>query len=453
MWLLPAFARVSSLAARIYYRLTVTGGPVPQQGSVLLVANHPNSLLDPVLVAAGAGRPVRFLAKAPLFSDRLIGWLIRGAGAIPVYRRIDDPGATRQNVDTFRAVFAELGRGAAIGLFPEGISHSEPSLTPLKTGAARIALGTWARIRTDAGAARMTPGVAGPFPIIPIGIVLRRKDTFRSPAAVMIGAPVVWKDLADRTDDDHDAVRELTKRIDDALRDVTVNLDRWEDEPLVRCAESVWRAEFGGESTPEPRITRLRITTAILADLRARPQPRWTTLVRDLRGHARRLQRLGLSPAALDTDTRLSGSVGWVARRLYLIGIPTILIATSSWIMFWVPYQVTRLLAGVAKPDLDQRSTHKLLIGIVLYGLWLALAVIVAVWLWGPWAGLFVIILMPAVGMVGLWIRERWRGAWKDIRRFFLLRSRREVVSELRADQRRLAAEFKALYATWQTNA
>ncbi len=447
MWLLPAFATISSIAARIYYRLTITGGPVPKNGPVLLVANHPNSLMDPMLVAAGAGRPVRFLAKAPLFSDRAIGWLIRAAGAIPVYRRIDDPGATSQNLDTFRAVFAELGRGAAIGIFPEGISHSEPSLAPLKTGAARIALGTWARARS---APAFDPNTeSGPFPVVPIGIVLRRKDIFRSAAHVMIGRPVPWSDLADRSDEDQDAVRTLTARIDDALRHVTVNLERWEDEPLVHCAEAVWKTEVGGDTAPDLRVARLRVTTEILTDLRTKPQPRWTSLLRDLRAHARRLQRLGLSPAALQAETRFAGNVSWVVRRLYLIGIPIILIAVASWVAFWIPYHATRVLSRVGKPGLDQRSTYKLLIGIVVYGLWvIAIGVIVS---WGSRLsiGMLVFMLLPTVGVVGLWVRERWRGAWRDVRRFFLMRSRHEVVTELQAEQRRLAAELKALYEEW----
>ena len=64
---------------------------------MLLVANHPNSLLDPAMVAVAARRPVRFLAKAPLFSDRLVGFLVRGAGSIPVYRKSDDPSQVGRN--------------------------------------------------------------------------------------------------------------------------------------------------------------------------------------------------------------------------------------------------------------------------------------------------------------------------------------------------------------------
>ena len=91
MWLLPLVPRLARVAAFVYYRVRYRGSGVPPSGPLLLVANHPNSLLDPMLVAAVARRPVRFLAKAPLFTDAKVGWLIRAAGSIPVYRRSDDP--------------------------------------------------------------------------------------------------------------------------------------------------------------------------------------------------------------------------------------------------------------------------------------------------------------------------------------------------------------------------
>jgi glycerol-3-phosphate O-acyltransferase/dihydroxyacetone phosphate acyltransferase len=58
---------------------------------VLLVANHLNSLLNRWWRRWHAGR-VRFLAKAPLFDMAVIGWLPKGAGAIPVYRAQDNAG-------------------------------------------------------------------------------------------------------------------------------------------------------------------------------------------------------------------------------------------------------------------------------------------------------------------------------------------------------------------------
>ena len=51
MWLLPVFSTLARLASHIYYKVRFTGPAIPA-GPVLLVANHPNSLLDPTLVVS-----------------------------------------------------------------------------------------------------------------------------------------------------------------------------------------------------------------------------------------------------------------------------------------------------------------------------------------------------------------------------------------------------------------
>ena len=209
MWLLPWLGPVARTAANVYYRLTVTGAALPP-GPLLLVANHPNGLIDPMLVSAAARRPLRYLAKAPLVTGRF-GWLFRSVGSIPVYRQQDDPSQMERNADSLREAEAALQGGAAIALFPEGISHDSPSLTSLKTGAARIALGAAAKGDT-------------PISIVPVGLVLRDKPAFRSEAHVIVGDPVEWGDLASRGASDQEAVRTLTSRIEEGLRAVTVNL-------------------------------------------------------------------------------------------------------------------------------------------------------------------------------------------------------------------------------------
>ena len=114
--------------------------------------------------------------------------------------------------------------------------------------------------------------------------------------------------------------------------------------------------------------------------------------------------------------------------------------------MFWVPFQATRRTVGLFRTDPDQLSTYKLLVGIAIYTLWVLLVVAVAGLVAGPLVGLAVLLLMPTVGMVGLTIRERWRGFWADARRFFLLRSRGEQVRSLHDHQAKLAQRLKALY-------
>ena len=433
MWLSPAFSLLANAAARIYYRLLIAGGRVPGDGPVLLVANHPNSLIDPILVCAAARRPVRFLAKAPLFTDIKTGWMVRAVGAIPVYRRMDDPGLMDRNTDMFRAVYGSLARGAAVGIFPEGESHSEASMVTLKTGAARIVLGTHA-----------AHGVR--VPIVPVGLVFRQKDIFRSDALIVVGSPVAWDDLAGPGLEDAGAVRNLTERIGAGLRQVTLNLERWEDRPLVETAVAIWEAEWGSDPDRAERMQRLDVTTRILADLRRQPEARWDELARDTLAHGRRLARLRLSPRWLGARADLATSVRWAVRRYVLVMPIALLVALAGVLLFFAPYRITGTLVDRRRLDVDERSSWKLLLGGAIYGIWLLLLAVVAGITWGPAAVVAVLLAAPAVGMAGLVIRERWRGAWSDARRFFLLRGRRDLVATLRDRQRDLAERFKALY-------
>lgn len=438
-WLLPVFPPVARGAAFVYYRMRYAGTAVPARGPLLLVANHPNSLLDPMLVVAAARRPVRFLAKAPLFRDPKTAWLVKSAGAIPVYRRTDDPAEVGRNVDAFDAVHGQLGRGAAVGIFPEGLSHSEPALAPLKTGAARMAL----------GAARQTDARVR---IVPVGLMFRAKDVFRSEALVVTGTPIEWDDLAGRGPDDPEAVRDLTMRIADGLGRVTLNLERWADWPLVECAIRIWEAEQRVRPEPRDRVMRLDVTTRLLATVRRTRDADGLALADDVSRFARRLARLRLRPADLAADVSARRGLAWAVGRAYLLFPLALVGALAGWLAFYPPYRLTGWAVRRVPLRVDETSTWKLLVGLGIYGFWVAavaafagvLAGRAGGWWWaaGVLAGL---VGLPALGMTGLLIRERWHGAWNDARRFLLLRSRRDLVAQLLADRRALGERMETL--------
>lgn len=431
MWLAPFLSHVSNAALRVYYRLHRAGGAVPRSGPVLLVANHPNSLLDPAMVALAARRPVRFLAKAPLFTDRLVGFLVRGAGSIPVYRKSDDPSQVARNEEMFRAVHEALAGGAAVGIFPEGVSHSDPSLAPLKTGAARIALGTLASHNVR-------------VPIIPIGSVFRDKNVFRSEALVTVGQAIAWDDLSPDTGSDGHAVRELTQRIDRALRDVTVNLDRWEDAALVELAEAIYAAEFGKATDAAAWVARLRTTTETLTQLRQESDGS-IPLAKDILRHGRILQRLGVRPHDLVEDPRRPGALRWLVRRLPLGGIIPLLVLAVGTALFFVPYRLTGLVEKRARPRDDVRSTHKLLAGIIIFPLWILTVSLVVAIMVGPLTGLLALAGLPALGLFTLGLHEQWSDARAEAARYVTLRRRREMIEPLRDAQRELGVRLKAV--------
>src|SRR6266508_4168911 len=123
---------------RFWVRLDCEGLPyVPSNGPVIIAANH-ISYFDPLCLGVfvdATGRQARFLAKAELFQGRLLGWLLRAAGQIPVYRETRD--AARSLVEAVAA----MREGAAVVIYPEGTTTRNPDFSPMlpKSGVARLA--------------------------------------------------------------------------------------------------------------------------------------------------------------------------------------------------------------------------------------------------------------------------------------------------------------------------
>lgn len=424
---------IQRAAARIFHRVSLAGPTVPQAGPVLLVANHQNSLLDPSLIQVVAKRPVRFLAKAPLFTDPLVGPLVRGAGSIPVYRKLDGEVPTGANESMFRAVHQRLAAGDAIGLFPEGISHGEPRLAPLRTGAARIALGAAAA------------GVR--LPIVPIGIVLRDRGIFRSEVLLVSGLPVEWSDLADRGEEDTDAVRQLTDRIAAAISALIVEYEAWAEQPQIALMDRILQASIpaphdtgrtDGRRAADARVSRWRQLASAWSTHRVDSPASHMLLDRAVRQHGRRLAVLRLTPTDLGVPVDWSTALRWALRRIPLaaFGVLTAL----GLLIAWIPYRLTGVLVAHRTDDGDDMTaTVKAIGGAMLFFVWTILWTAVAAFAGGWLAATLTLIVIPLLSLVALWSMEGWMGAWRDTRRFILIRRRRERVAALVAEQARLA--------------
>jgi hypothetical protein len=130
---------------------------------------------------------------------------------------------------------------------------------------------------------------------------------------------------------------------------------------------------------------------------------------------------------------------------MYLLMPLAIFFALLTAVIFWPPYKVTGLIVDRLPLKRDVRSTWKLLLGIVLYAIWLILLVWFMGAMLGWWAALASVVVIPGVAMAGLHVRENWRATWDDVRRFFLLRSRGDLVDRLREEQRDLATRLDAI--------
>jgi 1-acyl-sn-glycerol-3-phosphate acyltransferase len=426
----PLLLGLARCAVRVYYRVQHLGESVPASGPLLLVGNHPNGLVDPVLVAGTTARPVRFLGKAPLFEMPVLGRVMRGLQALPVYRG-QDGADTGANVGTFAAVHAALARGEVVCLFPEGRSHDEPALVRLKTGAARMALGAEAEAGWSLGVR-----------IVPVGLVYRAKPSFRSRVAVWTGAPLAVLDLRARhASDERGTVEELTRRIAAALGNVTLALERWEDLPLLELAERILYSEREG------RLQRLQAFARGLRALRARSPEVVQDLEARLAAFRLRLERLGMEPHELPDRLRLPYRPAAVARFVLrnlivlLAGLPLALVGALLW---FLPHRfVGWLPKRFASPDV--LATARILSACAFFPLWLALLVALA---WagidGRWAAAMALAAGP-LGLLALAFRDWRRATLAEVRTFLLLASRARLRARLEGERLLFAREIALL--------
>ncbi|MEO6864656.1 MAG: 1-acyl-sn-glycerol-3-phosphate acyltransferase [Gemmatimonadaceae bacterium] len=201
---------IGGVALHWFYRdVRITGSDrIPLQGPILIAMNHQNALVDAILALWIIPRDVRLTAKATL-GDGIFGrLLLKVVGIIPLQRASDGPTSSdpTRNRNSFKAIIEEMRRGGAVLVFPEGKSHNEPEIAPLKTGLARAAL-----------RARET-GVAG-IRIIPIGITFEEKSEPDTAVHAQVGDPIVVDDW------NGDDPRVLTRAIADALRTISLTGD------------------------------------------------------------------------------------------------------------------------------------------------------------------------------------------------------------------------------------
>lgn len=405
-------------ALSIFYRFgRLDENAVPAAGPVVLLGNHPNALIDPLVMLRLTSRPVRFLAKAPIFKMPVLGSLLRATRCLPVYRQQDDPAQMGKNDDTFRAAHESLARGEVLCLFPEGKSHSKSAIEPLKTGAARIALG-----------AEMERGFALGVRFVPVGLAYRDKGVFRSEVGVVVGEPIAIGDLEhEYARDPVAATRALTGRLDAALREVTVNLDSWEDLPLVEAASRLYEAERRAAVERRPFAQGL-------ARLRAIDPARLRRVRRRILALDRLLTTLRMPADAID---EVRPTRAW---RFALIQsaklIAGVVPAAIGWVAYVIPYQATRLLTARLAREQDMEATVKLFAGMVFMPTWTLLLGLLGFLLAGPLGLALGLCATPLLGLFTLGFMEDERAAYHDARAYLTMRERgslRERLLERRA--------------------
>ncbi|MGH7368526.1 MAG: 1-acyl-sn-glycerol-3-phosphate acyltransferase [Candidatus Rokuibacteriota bacterium] len=400
---------------------------IPVAGPLIVAANHHNALVDAVLLLAVIPRRLVPVAKAPLFAHPLIGPFLRLTGALPVHRRQEGGADPARNAALFAASTDALRRGLAILIFPEGVSQPEPSLMPLRTGAARMALAAEA-------------GGIGPVTLLPVGLMFHEPGTFRTGwALVSVGPPVTPGDGGSITP------AQLTVRLEEAMRGLLAEADDRQTLRLVEHAERLWRQERapGAAWDAGARADWRRRASRAYRYLHRADPVRLGALRSELERYVKDVDEAGLRPAATLRPPRARVALAYAVRQLVVLlgGLPLALWGLASHL---APYWLTWVAARLLRPQPDVEATYKLAAGLVLY----PLAWIGEGWLlWragGGWAlALFVLLLGPG-GFFALAWGERLRRLARETRALLRLLLDRDLARHLTGRRRAILDEMDA---------
>jgi glycerol-3-phosphate O-acyltransferase / dihydroxyacetone phosphate acyltransferase len=370
----------------LFRRVEVAGiERCPKDRPVLLVANHFNGFVDPVLIATALGRLPRFIAKAGLRAIPIAGLVLRGIGVVFVQRRVDTEGVV-SNEDAFVECHRALVERDLVAIFPEGTTHDRAQLDPIKTGAARIALGARA-----AGAT----GLA----IVPVGLTFPDKVALRSSALVQFGLPIELDVVAaDGVGaDDIGAVTQLTAVIDRGIRAVSPDFP---DVETALALDQAAQIALSSLDDPDPSLEE----RADLARRLGHATPEEQAAVRrEVGRYLTTLTGLHLTDADLIRPTnpaRLVRSAFWIAVLVVLLGG---LVAATVLINLW-PVALVMLVSLFVKTPVS-KGTARVLVGLVAFPTaWITAGVLATD---GALNVTLVVIAAAAGALAAIWMVER----------------------------------------------
>ena len=356
----------------------------------LVIAWHPNGLIDPALIFSYFPGRIVFGARHGLLEWPLLGPLFRAIGTVPIYRASDESNQSREerfnaNQKSLEALATELAGGSFSALFPEGLSHDHPHLSTVKTGAARLYFQALSMRKEGA-----------PIPvIIPVGLIYDQKNIFRSRALVLFHDPIqIPAELLAPVPDDEDKavarqrVKALTALIKDTLAEKSRVTENWALYDLMHRTRKLIRAERSyraGTQLGRPDIEEFeagfsRVWRAY--QIRSKDEKERTeTLMNRVKAYDTLLTAAQLEDHEVSEKPRLISPL-WIGLltfqliTLYIL-LPPVLIA--GFLINVIPYNLLKILDRYYSDQDKDRASVKLILGAVLFPLFWTLAAIAVV--------------------------------------------------------------------------
>lgn len=396
------FSRFSQLLAKVlvevfYGEIRIRGKEhLRLDGAAIMVANHPNTFLDPLLITAVTPARLFYWTYSAPWKMPIIGSILERMGSTnPTH----GSKAWREDCTRKQALqrsIRKLGQSAHMLVFPEGSSEVGLSLKPLKYRAAQLGL-----------AAAKAGGWADDIPIIPLAIDYKEARFIRANVTIHMGQPLWPADYRARFEcDPAGGVRELTDRITDHF---ATSLPHLELEQRERLAEKV-RDLYGESAT---RILGVEgdqeIQDRILESIDEYHRMDPDTLLlfsRRMDAYVSGVARLGTP----ENHPPISFKQLW--RHL------TDIFSFASYGLFlnWLPYRLTARLVEWFTDVPVWRAAVKLSFGVMVFTLYYALLGFMVHRLIGPFFAALLLLSLPISALVALGSLDRFAFRFRQLK-------------------------------------
>ncbi|MGB0837174.1 MAG: lysophospholipid acyltransferase family protein [Flavobacteriaceae bacterium] len=187
---------------------------IPKKGAVLFIGNHPNALLDPLLVATQVKRDLHFITRASVFGNKILNAFFKSVQMLPIYRPRDGKENMHLNEKTFEQCYDILGKQGAVLIFVEGSHDIRKYVRPLKTGFARIALGALNKHKE-----------LEDIQIVPVGLNYTKPTAIFSQAQLNFGPSFSVKQCIENSNSELEQINALRIKSREALKQLSTHID------------------------------------------------------------------------------------------------------------------------------------------------------------------------------------------------------------------------------------
>ncbi|WP_373072501.1 1-acyl-sn-glycerol-3-phosphate acyltransferase [Zeaxanthinibacter enoshimensis] len=184
---------------------------LPTDKPMLILPNHQNALLDPLLIAAFAYESPFFLTRADVFTGGLLESFFRFLHMIPIYRLRDGRDTLGRNEAVFSQCTRLLANDKSIVMFPEANHNLQRRVRPLSKGFTRILF----------GALEAIPGKE--IYVVPVGINFVRGEGFPDRVAFYFDQPIPTRSFY-QPGDERSSVFAVRDKVSSRLRELTTHI-------------------------------------------------------------------------------------------------------------------------------------------------------------------------------------------------------------------------------------